>query len=87
MGDARWDIYSLGAIIYQLLTNDEPNPLQTPQVGSILTKNPRLHTIQVDGKTVCPIEQVIIKSMQQDPELRFQNANAMRTALEYCLFK
>lgn len=85
--DARSDIYSLGAIIYHLLTEDEPDPIVTPQVGSILAKNPRLHTIQVDGKIVCPIEQVIIKSMQQDPELRFQNANAMRRALEYCLSK
>lgn len=81
------DIYSLGTIIYHLLTNDDPEPIATPQVGSILAKNPKLHTIQVDGKIVCPIEQVIIKSLQQNPELRFQNANDMQTALEDCLSK
>jgi serine/threonine protein kinase len=83
--DARSDIYSLGANIYYLLTNYQPNPAWTPEPGSISAKNPRLHTVQVGNQTVCPIEQVIIKAMQQDPAMRFQNVNAMRTALKYCL--
>ncbi|GCE48290.1 hypothetical protein KTH_31590 [Thermosporothrix hazakensis] len=83
--DARSDIYSLGATMYHLLTNYEPEPIQTPAPGSILAKNPALRTIQVGGKTVCPVEQVIIKAMQQEPAHRFQNADAMRTALFSCL--
>ncbi len=83
--DARSDIYSLGATMYHLLTNHEPEPIQTPAPGSILTKNPRLRTIQVGGRTICPVEQVIIKAMQQDPAQRFQNAEAMRMALAQCL--
>src|SRR5579883_2007274 len=83
--DARSDIYSLGATMYHLLTNHEPEPIQTPAPGSILTKNPRLRTIQVGGRTICPVEQVIIKAMQQDPAQRFQSAEAMRIALAQCL--
>jgi serine/threonine protein kinase/cytochrome c-type biogenesis protein CcmH/NrfG len=83
--DARSDIYSLGATMYHLLTNHEPEPIQTPAPGSILTKNPRLRTIQVGGRTICPVEQVIIKAMQQEPAQRFQNAEAMRMALAQCL--
>lgn len=83
--DARSDIYSLGATMYHLLTNQEPEPIQTPAPGSILSKNPRLRTIQVAGRTICPVEQVIIKAMQQDPAQRFQNAEAMRIALGQCL--
>lgn len=83
--DARSDIYSLGATMYHLLTNYEPDPIQTPAPGSILAKNPRLRTVVVNGKTVCPVEQVIIKAMQQDPAQRFQSAEAMRVALQQCL--
>jgi serine/threonine protein kinase/cytochrome c-type biogenesis protein CcmH/NrfG len=83
--DARSDIYSLGATMYHLLTNQEPEAIQTPAPGSILGKNPRLRTIQVGGRTICPVEQVIIKAMQQEPAQRFQNAEAMRMALAQCL--
>src|SRR5439155_1039382 len=83
--DARSDIYSLGATMYHLLTNHEPDPIQTPPAGSILAKNPKLHTLRVGNRVVCPIEQVIIKAMQQDPAKRFQNAEAMRVALQQCL--
>jgi serine/threonine protein kinase/tetratricopeptide (TPR) repeat protein len=83
--DARSDIYSLGATMYHLLTNYEPDPIQTPAPGSMLAKNPRLRTVQMVGKTVCPVEQVVIKAMQQSPAQRFQNAEAMRVALQQCL--
>jgi serine/threonine protein kinase/Flp pilus assembly protein TadD len=83
--DARSDIYSLGATMYHLLTNYEPDPIQTPAVGSVLAKNPRLRTIQAANRNVCPVEQVIIKAMQQDPAHRFQSAEAMRVALQQCL--
>jgi serine/threonine protein kinase/tetratricopeptide (TPR) repeat protein len=83
--DARSDIYSLGATMYHLLTNYEPDPIQTPAPGAIRAKNPRLRTIQVGNTVVCPVEQVIIKAMQQEPAQRFQNAEAMRMALQSCL--
>ncbi len=83
--DARSDIYSLGATMYHLLTNYEPDPIQTPATGSILAKNSRLRTVRVGTTAVCPVEQVIIKAMQQNPAQRFQNAEAMRAALQHCL--
>ncbi|MEO8972028.1 MAG: protein kinase [Ktedonobacteraceae bacterium] len=83
--DARSDIYSLGATMYHLLTNFEPDPIQTPAEGSIPAKNRRLRTITVNGRVICPVERVIIKAMQQNPAQRFQNAEAMRMALQQCL--
>ncbi|GHO44475.1 protein kinase domain-containing protein [Ktedonospora formicarum] len=83
--DARADVYSLGATLYHLLTNYEPDPIQTPAPGSVLAKNPKLLTREVNGKRICPVEQVIIKAMQQEREQRFQSADAMRNALLSCL--
>jgi serine/threonine protein kinase/Flp pilus assembly protein TadD len=83
--DARSDIYSLGATMYHLLTNHEPEPIQTPAPGSIHSKNPRLRSSMVGGRFICPVEQVIIKAMQQEPSQRFQTAEAMRMALAQCL--
>lgn len=83
--DARSDIYSLGATMYHLLTNYEPDPIQTPAPGSLRAKNPRLRTVIVNGQQVCPVEQVVIKAMQQSPAQRFQTAEAMRVALQQCL--
>src|SRR5438552_7666746 len=83
--DARSDIYSLGATMYHLLTNHEPDPIQTPPAGSILAKNPRLRTVRIGNRVFCPVEQVIIKAMQQEPANRFQSAEAMRAALQHCL--
>ncbi len=81
----RSDIYSLGATIYHVLTNYEPDPIMTPLQGSILAKNPHLRVVQRGNVTECPIEQVIIKAMQYYPEQRFSDAEEMRRALWTCL--
>jgi serine/threonine protein kinase len=83
--DARSVIYSLGAILFLLLTNCLPEPLRTPAPGSILAKNPALHVVGTNSSRTCLIEQVIITAMQQDPNRRFQSAKALRAALQYCL--
>jgi tetratricopeptide (TPR) repeat protein len=74
--DARSDIYSLGATMYHLLTNEEPTPLDTPLPGSLRGRNPLISP---------RVEEIVIKSMQLDPNRRFQSASAMQTALQSCL--
>ncbi|GAC1356403.1 MAG: protein kinase [Herpetosiphon sp.] len=74
--DARSDIYTLGATLYHLLTNLGPIPLHTPEPGSIRKFNP-----SVQAST----EQVIIKAMQQNRDLRWRSAGEMAQALEACM--
>jgi serine/threonine protein kinase/tetratricopeptide (TPR) repeat protein len=74
--DARSDIYSLGATMFHLLTNEEPTPLDTPPPGSMRARQ----------GTISPrVEEIVIKAMQLDPNRRFQSASAMQTALQSCL--
>ncbi len=74
--DARSDIYSLGATMAHLLTNEEPTPLDTPPPGSLRARNPAISQ---------RVEEIVIKAMQLDPNRRFQSASAMQTALQSCL--
>ena len=74
--DERSDIYSLGATMYHLLTNQEPTPLETPYPGKLRQYQPTLSPAT---------EAAVIRSMQIDPSQRFQSVKAMRDALSQCL--
>ena len=70
--DARSDIYSLGATLFHLLTNQEPKPLETPPPGSIRRLQPTISEAT---------ERVVIRAMQLDPAKRYQTAAQARSAL------
>lgn len=80
--DARSDIYSLGAVMYYMLTGQPPfvsdNPLKVLIAhASQEVVPPR----QLNADLPVDLEEVMLRCLEKDPEHRFQDVASLRTAL------
>lgn len=77
------DIYSVGVLMSEMLSNELPDELcsRTPEDLHIanLTKSQISFSHSVEESVLYPL---ILKATQPEPELRFESATAMKTALE-----
>ncbi|HNT75388.1 MAG TPA: protein kinase [Anaerolineae bacterium] len=80
--DARSDIYSLGIVLYEMLTQRRPFDADTPL--AVLMKHvndPLPLPRQISPDIPEPLERVALKSLAKKPEDRYQGAAEMMRAL------
>jgi serine/threonine-protein kinase len=83
--DARSDIYSLGLVAFDLLTGRPP--FESDKAIKVLlahVNEPPPLPSQLNEAVPHDLEEVVLRCLEKDPELRFQSVEALRQALEDC---
>ncbi|HEV2491023.1 MAG TPA: protein kinase [Candidatus Acidoferrales bacterium] len=81
--DARSDIYSAGAVLYEMSTGRRPHP-QTQfaeLMGAILHESP-IAPSSFNPRVSPGLENAIAKSLEKDPARRYQSARELHAVLE-----
>ena len=81
--DARSDVFSLGAVLYEMATGVQPFTGNTSAVifDAILNRAPA-SPVRLNRELPAELERIINSALEKDPELRYQSAANIRSDLK-----
>ena len=86
--DAKSDLYSLGIVMYEMLTGRVPFDADTPvSVALKQVQEEPVDPMRYNDTIPVSVNRIILKAMQKDPNLRYQNASEMLRDLSLALKK
>lgn len=76
--DAKSDLYSLGVVMYEMLTGRVPFDADTPvSVALKHMQEKPVEPVKLNPSIPFAVNQIIMKAMEKEPSLRYQNATEM----------
>ena len=84
--DAKSDLYSLGVVMYEMLTGRVPFDADTPVSVALkhMQETPQ-EPIELNPNIPEAVNQIIMKALKKEPELRYQTATEMLEDLKMAL--
>src|SRR5205807_8118068 len=81
--DARSDLFSLGAVLYQTVTGKQPFPGSTSAVvfDNIL-RNSAIAPVSLKPEIPGELERILNKALEKDRDVRYQDAASLRADLK-----
>ena len=81
--DARTDLFSLGAVLYEMATSQQAfSGASTAAIFTAILRDEPPRPSQVNPELPEELDRIVIKALEKDRELRYQHASEMRADLK-----